>query len=737
MPLSVIFDSTYSPTDLLDNPLATTVDEDIPVWNTNKKLKTSGLTNMTTLNASVSTNTTNITTLQGVIDGNENTKLGTSSGSTLSTGSSNTLIGLNAGDSLTTADNCVIVGKNADASTGSNNVVVGSSSGNSGMTGVNNVIVGPSCSSNMTSGSNNVMIGNGCVPDSSAVTYGNMIGVGYGVTTRNVNEVALGNSSVTHIRSEANCDVGTSSYPMKDLYLNGNIKGCTGIVTNMKFKHSTAATVTLGDAYAKKINDMIELHVPAFDITTVAETADIVGQIVITSALLPKTTSSSMTQFVMIGSDICYVQLALKGSILYLKMNKVNGGAFTATTATCTSFMISFQAANTTVLASTQQWSTLEPYSPPTVISYAPVDNGYSGTTNDMVLTFNENIQVGSAGNVYLYNSADTLLETVAYNDAKLTFSTTQLTINFAAVLVDTTNYYILIDADVITDTEGASFPGITDKTTWNFTCSPFPTYLSDTTASAVLGLAVGKIKSSYSGACMRIRESGGDTLLDIGFDASGRISEAEFDAHVGANSGYVHTWYDQSGNGNNLTQTTNSKQPQLVFTSQKANINYDGSNDRLDSIHGSIALSTMGLQNATSLYYSYKSTSGSNQYPFSSNDFYHESEWNSTQVKWYAYGTNLPLTAGSVTHDDGNLHVFQMYTDTTNMTIDLDPTQSPTVNATIANVSASVSDANFNLGGRHNDLFFFTGSINTFVAFSSDIGSTDRGLVNAGIYTE
>ena len=66
----------------------------------------------------------------------------------------------------------------------------------------------------------------------------------------------------------------------------------------------------------------------------------------------------------------------------------------------------------------------------------------------------------------------------------------------------------------------------------------------------------------------MRVREDGTDTETDIGFDSNGDLDTAAIATHCGANNGYVVTWYDQSGEQLDATQTTNANQPQI----------YDGS---------------------------------------------------------------------------------------------------------------------------------------------------------------
>lgn len=72
------------------------------------------------------------------------------------------------------------------------------------------------------------------------------------------------------------------------------------------------------------------------------------------------------------------------------------------------------------------------------------------------------------------------------------------------------------------------------------------------------------KLYASYAGSCVKVRESGGNTLADIGF-LNGALNQAALLAHCGVNNGFVHTLYDQSGNGKDLVNVTNAQQPQIV----------------------------------------------------------------------------------------------------------------------------------------------------------------------------
>jgi hypothetical protein len=81
-------------------------------------------------------------------------------------------------------------------------------------------------------------------------------------------------------------------------------------------------------------------------------------------------------------------------------------------------------------------------------------------------------------------------------------------------------------------------------------------------TAAAAYSLR--QVRSAASLAC-RVRRSSDNAELNIGFTASGDLNTAALLAHVGAGSGFVTTWYDQSGNGRHVTQTDPTQQPRIV----------------------------------------------------------------------------------------------------------------------------------------------------------------------------
>ena len=88
-------------------------------------------------------------------------------------------------------------------------------------------------------------------------------------------------------------------------------------------------------------------------------------------------------------------------------------------------------------------------------------------------------------------------------------------------------------------------------------------TGLLDTYTGAAAGYSTRRLASSATNL-MRIRRASDDAETDIGFDSNGDLDTAAIASHCGASAGYCVTWVDQSGNGNNATQSTAGNQPQI-----------------------------------------------------------------------------------------------------------------------------------------------------------------------------
>jgi hypothetical protein len=72
-------------------------------------------------------------------------------------------------------------------------------------------------------------------------------------------------------------------------------------------------------------------------------------------------------------------------------------------------------------------------------------------------------------------------------------------------------------------------------------------------------------LSSSYAGSALQVRRSSDNSTQDIGFTANGDLDTAMLKTFVGAGDAFISAWYDQSGNGKDLTQAAQANQPQLL----------------------------------------------------------------------------------------------------------------------------------------------------------------------------
>jgi len=90
--------------------------------------------------------------------------------------------------------------------------------------------------------------------------------------------------------------------------------------------------------------------------------------------------------------------------------------------------------------------------------------------------------------------------------------------------------------------------------------------YVLDAYPNAAIAYSFRKLRSAYTGYCIKVRRSSDNTTLDIGF-VNNLLDESSLNAFVGAGDGFIQIWYDQSGNVNNSVQSTTANQPQIVIS--------------------------------------------------------------------------------------------------------------------------------------------------------------------------
>ena len=76
---------------------------------------------------------------------------------------------------------------------------------------------------------------------------------------------------------------------------------------------------------------------------------------------------------------------------------------------------------------------------------------------------------------------------------------------------------------------------------------------LLDVYPSASFAYSVRKLRSDYTGFPLEMYRQSDGATSDFGFDVDGYLDIAAIESWLSTSDGYVQTWYDQSGNGNDL----------------------------------------------------------------------------------------------------------------------------------------------------------------------------------------
>jgi hypothetical protein len=111
---------------------------------------------------------------------------------------------------------------------------------------------------------------------------------------------------------------------------------------------------------------------------------------------------------------------------------------------------------------------------------------------------------------------------------------------------------------------------------------------LLDQYPNSAYAYSLRKLDNDYTGAAIRVRkDTTGQPEQDINFIGN-ELDTASLLMFLNARSGFVTTWYDQSGNSRNATMTVQANQPRIANLGVierrqgKVSIFFDGSNDYL-----------------------------------------------------------------------------------------------------------------------------------------------------------
>ena len=189
------------------------------------------------------------------------------------------------------------------------------------------------------------------------------------------------------------------------------------------------------------------------------------------------------------------------------------------------------------------------------------------------------------------------------------------------------------------------------------------------------------KINPDYSGNCCIVRRSSDSAELTVGW-SSNEIDLASIEAWAGSDSVFVKTWYDQSGNGRDVTQSAGASQPRLYNAGVLETMNsqpclYFDNNGILSNaspswiagVYYAYAAVTMPNETTTSSWYiGTRDTVNSNNYRlqigYNGSNAYKIAQWNNDAnftPTWstgtiYAHAGKKNNPAGSTLWQNGSL---------------------------------------------------------------------------------
>ena len=221
-------------------------------------------------------------------------------------------------------------------------------------------------------------------------------------------------------------------------------------------------------------------------------------------------------------------------------------------------------------------------------------------------------------------------------------------------------------------------------------------------------------LSSSYAGYALRVLRTSDNTLADIGFTAAGDLDSAALKAFVGASTGQVAIWYDQSGHGLDLAQATLANQPILVNsgTINRENsqpfIRFYGSGSAYNSLNLAADMTTVGHVSAVIRF----SASGDGFILSHLGDYY----WHSNAVSYLINSTYASAAVqGGNGWSNGAAYTPTLMPWPSTLTLaELEPS-TPASGTTWDNIG---SDRNayhdISLGGGYGELIIFSSALST-----------------------
>lgn len=246
------------------------------------------------------------------------------------------------------------------------------------------------------------------------------------------------------------------------------------------------------------------------------------------------------------------------------------------------------------------------------------------------------------------------------------------------------------------------------------------------------------KLRNAYTGNAIRVRRSSDNAEADIGFTTSGDLDTVALLAHCGAGNGFVTTWYDQSGNARNATQTTAGAQPQIVnngvleIANGKPAIRFNGSSMYLGGV--SLPLSQLTLSSVLNdvtqqgaIRYSIGTDTGSPE--SGGRGIFSSFQFSGNQSVGYIPDAGVPVVQTGFLPTIGQSYVVSLTTTATESSIRANGGNNGTGGVITLN--------QLFIGQRGDDLWYYDGYNSETIVFPSAFSTTNRQTLerNQGAY--
>ena len=260
-----------------------------------------------------------------------------------------------------------------------------------------------------------------------------------------------------------------------------------------------------------------------------------------------------------------------------------------------------------------------------------------------------------------------------------------------------------------------------------------------DVVTGAVGCYGVYRLKANYAGNAFQIQRNSDSTTLNIAFDVNGIASWAAVDNFCAGTTCGVKTWYDQSGNGYDLTQSTFASMPP-VYAATIGNQRAISFSTSLNAAATTLSNSSLPITTRNTF------TTVAVIYPNSSSNQTTVGAYfglNSASSNWFYY-TDIASSNGMlrVSPGSGNTPLNTMLSASPQVFVSnnnagtLTTCQNNVCTAGIATGFSSAASTGLILGGN-NVYGYYQGSMVSFVIYNSSLSAANQQLLQQAAFRD